>query len=210
MFFIFYKTTRRHKAIWFIVGFSLLTTINFLIDDYIPPKPLALKLFFAITTFYEYSLFAFFIRNTISNKRVKTIILLISVLFAIFLFIYFTNVRLKRIDSVPIGIESILLLIFSSYFFYEQINSPQLIFIYNDYKFWMITGIMIYISGSFFIYIFANQIPANQFTLYWSFTLIFMGLMNILFCIGLLLVGLQPKQKHHTKAKANHHYLDIT
>ena len=69
---------------------------------------------------------------------------------------------------------------------------------------------MIYISGSFFIYIFANQIPKDEFALYWSFTYIFLGIMNILFSIGILILGLQPKQKHHTKPKANHHYLDIT
>ena len=211
MFFLFFKVTKDHKAIWFIIGFSILTIINFIIDDYIPAKAVALKIFFAVTTFYEYSLFAFFIRENIVNKRVRTIILLVSIAFVIFLVVYFINAKLKKVDSIPIGVESILLLIFSCYFFYEQLNNPELVFIYNDYKFWFITGIMIYISGSFFIYIFANQIPANQLNLYWSFTLIFMGIMNMLFSIGLLILGFKPTQKHHAKStQQNHHYLDIT
>jgi hypothetical protein len=70
---------------------------------------------------------------------------------------------------------------------------------------------MIYLSGTFFIYIFANQIPENEVNLYWSFTYIFLAIMNILFSVGILIVGLNPKKKHHTKPKANHHhYLDIT
>ena len=134
----------------------------------------------------------------------------ISLGFAVFLFLYFTLAQFKRLDSLPIGIESILILIFCFYFFYEQINNPNLLFIYNDYKFWVVTGIMIYISGCFFIYIFANQIPQKELRLYWSFTYIFLGIMNTFFSIGILILGLKPKQKHHTKPKANHHYLDIT
>jgi hypothetical protein len=111
---------------------------------------------------------------------------------------------------VPIGVESILILIFSAYFFYEQVNNPSVLFIYNDYKFWIITGMMIYLSGSFFIYLFANLIPKDQVGQYWSFIQIFVSLMNILFSIGLLVAGLQPTQKHHAKPKPNHHYLDIT
>lgn len=69
---------------------------------------------------------------------------------------------------------------------------------------------MIYISGSFFIHIFANQIPKNEINLYWSFTYIFLGIMNVLCAIGILLVGQKPIQKRQNKPKANHHYLDIT
>ena len=136
--------------------------------------------------------------------------MVVSALFFVFLIFFYTKGKLYRIDSVPIGVECILILIFSSYFFYEQINNPNVLFIYNDYKFWIITGIMIYLSGSFFIYIFANQIPEKELNLYWSFTYIFLGIMNVLFSVGILLLGLQPKQKHQPKPKTNHHYLDIT
>ena len=70
---------------------------------------------------------------------------------------------------------------------------------------------MIYLSGSFFIYIFANQLPQNEVNLYWSFTYILSGIMNILFSIGILLVGLKPKKKRQTKPRTDHHhYLDVT
>jgi hypothetical protein len=68
---------------------------------------------------------------------------------------------------------------------------------------------MIYLSGTFFIYIFANQIPKDEVALYWSFTYIFLGIMNILFSIGILLLGLKPKKNTKPKAK-RHHYLDVT
>jgi hypothetical protein len=138
-------------------------------------------------------------------------IIALSVSFISFAIYYYTHTKFRILDSIPIGIESILILIFSSYFFYEEISNPQLLFIYNDYKFWIIAGIMIYISGSFFIYILANQMSKDERSVYLSFTYVFQGVMNLFFAIGILILGLQPTQKHHAKPKPkNHHYLDIT
>ena len=210
LFFFFYTNAKREKSLIAILCFSTLTVLAFFIEEYIPQKIVFLKIYYGFTTFYEYSLFAFFIWLNINNRKFRQVILIASILFVFFLFFYYTNATFKRLDSLPIGIESILLLIFTSYFFYEQINNPNLLFIYNDYKFWVTTGIMIYISGSFFIYIFANQIPKSEISLYWSFTYVFLGIMNILFAIGILLLGQKSNQKRQTKPKTNHHYLDIT
>jgi hypothetical protein len=210
LFVIFFKTVKSYKAAWLVVCFSILTIFNFVIVNHIPRTIIAVKIFYGVTTFYEYSLFTFFIWYSIINKKVKKGIIIISCLFFLFLILFYSKENLYRLDSFPIGVESILILIFSSYFFYEQINNPTIFFIYNDYKFWIITGIMIYLSGSFFIYIFSNQIPENELSLYWSFTYLFLSIMNIFFSIGILILGLQPNQKHHAKPKPNHHYLDIT
>ena len=210
LFFLFFQKTKKQNSLWAIILFAILTFANFFLEDYVPKRPVPRKIFLGFTTFYEYSLFALFHWGNIKSKRFKNAILLLSISFVVFLIVYYANAEFKRIDSFPIGIESILLLIFSSYFFYEEINNPNVLFIYNDYKFWVTTGIMIYISGSFFIYIFANQIPKNEIDLYWSFTYIFLGIMNILFSVGIIMLGLKPIQKHQTNAKANHHYLDIT
>lgn len=191
------------------MGFAVLTLLTFSLEPYIN-DPISRKIVTGATTLYEYSFFTYFIWRNIKSKKFKRVIAIASAFFFLFLLFYYTNTKLKRVDSFPIGVESILILIFSFYFFYQEINNPDVLFIYNDYKFWITTGIMIYISGSFFIYIFANQIPKNQLAQYWSFTYLFLGIMNILFSVGILILGLNPKQKHHTKPKANHHYLDIT
>ena len=209
LFFLFYQVTKKQKSLWPIIVFAILTIANFFLEDYIPKKIVYRKIFLGFTTFYEYALFTIFLWNNIKNRLFKNVIVVLSISFVCFLIFYYTSARFKRLDSVPIGIECILILIYSFYFFYEKINNPDVLFIYNDYKFWITTGIMIYLSGSFFIYIFANQVPKNELNLYWSFSFIFMGIMNILFSIGILILGLQPK-KHHPKPKANHHYLDIT
>jgi hypothetical protein len=211
LFFFFFTSTKKEKPLWAIISFVFLTILSSYLEKYVPRKIIPIKVFYSITTFYEYSFFSYFIWSNINNKLVKRIILGITICFVVFLILFYTNSTSYKLDSIPIGVEAILILTFSSYFLYEQITNPNLLFIYSDYRFWIVTGIMIYLSGTFFIYIFANQIPDKELDLYWSFTFIFLGIMNILFSIGILVLGLQPTQKHHAKPKPkNHHYLDIT
>lgn len=136
--------------------------------------------------------------------------LILSLCFTTFTIFYYFSPKFYGVDSFSIGVETILILVFSFYFLYERINDPNTLFIYNDYRFWIVLAFMIYLSGSFFIYLFANQIPRKDLPQYWMFTDIFYTLKNILFSIGILVFAFQPKQKHHNKPKANHHYLDIT
>jgi len=59
-------------------------------------------------------------------------------------------------------------------------------FVYNKPPFWMIVGMMLYLGGSFFIYIFANQIGNQALIQYWFLTYLFYILKNILFFIGIM------------------------
>ncbi len=99
----------------------------------------------------------------------------------------------KNIDSVPIGIETILILIYSFYYFYEQINDTSNLFIYITYQFWIVIGIMIYLAGSFFIYIFANHVDRQTLNQYWFLTNVFYVIKNILFVVAILIHVKQSK-----------------
>lgn len=210
LFLLFYNNIKKEKSIWTIVIYLVLIILTFFFEKYVPKTSVALKIFYGLTTFCEYSLFTYFIWANIQSKTARKVILITSCCFTLFLLLFYTNAKFYYLDSLAIGVESIFVLAYSSYFFYEQVNNPSVLFIYNDYKFWIITGIMIYLSGSFFIYIFANQIPSQQIIQYWNFIYIFSAVMYILFSIGILILGLKPTQKHHAKPKPNHHYLDIT
>jgi hypothetical protein len=168
------------------------------------------KIVYAFFTLFEFFSFSYFIFLNIVNKTFKKIILVLGAMFLVFVSIYYFFASLNQVDSIPIGIESIFILIFSAYFLYEQVNNPNNFFIYNDFRFWIVLGFMIYLSGSFFIYLLANQIPKEELVQYWMFTDIFYTLKNVLFSIGILAYSLQPTQKHHAKPKQNHHYLDVT
>jgi hypothetical protein len=147
--------------------------------------------FFSIVTFFEYALFCFFLSNIIKSSLYKKIILFSIPAFALFQLIYLNYSADWHFDSIPTGIETILILIFSIYYLFEEVNNPSSPFIYNNYRFWIIAGFMIYLSGSFFIFLLINYISDSQIPFYWLFIDIFLMLKNIFFTIGIIVFVLQ-------------------
>jgi len=161
------------------------------------------------STFYttvEYLCFSYIISETIKKKIFRFLILLCSVLFILFEAFYYKVGYFHRIDSVPIGIETILILIFTFYLFYEQFQSLETIYIYNNYWFWLIIGILFYLGSSFFFNILASRYLETA-QKWWFLTWIFETIKNILFVIGLIF--LSKEQNDHNKNSASIPYLDM-
>lgn len=72
-------------------------------------------------------------------------------------------------------------------------NDPGSLFIYNKYPFWIIAGLMIYLAGCFFIYIFAYQVDQNVLNQYWLLTNVFTIIRNLLVIIAILIFVKQQK-----------------
>src|SRR6185369_13387966 len=98
----------------------------------------------------------------------------------------------KSIDTFPIGFETILILVFTFYFFYEQLKE-SVTPIYDQFFFWIAIGIIIYLCGSFFMYILGNDIPRKQLEEYWFITFIFETVKNLFFVASGLVFLKQSK-----------------
>lgn len=185
LFFIFFiKRTKKEKG---LVAISIYCLIDLLINSstfFLHRK----TLFYvgAFFTFVEYSIFTFFLWLNIENRRFKKFVVISSIIFVLSATVYNIRTNFLNIDSVPIGIETILILIFSFYYLYEQMNDTETLFIYTRYQFWIIIGFMIYLAGSFFVYIYASQIDPDLLKQYWFLTNIFYVFMNSFFVIGIL------------------------
>ncbi|MDQ6609800.1 MAG: hypothetical protein M3Y85_08270 [Bacteroidota bacterium] len=88
-------------------------------------------------------------------------------------------------DSIQIGIETIIILSASFFYLYEQMNNTTTLFIYTKPAFWILLGIVLYLSGSFFVYIFANYLTPKELREYWIITNFFSILKNVFFCIAI-------------------------
>ena len=138
-------------------------------------------------TFLEYLLFTSFIFLNISNKRIKKAIIILSLGFIIFQSVYLFNIHIKGLDTLAIGIETILLFSYVICFFHEQFKKPTSLSIYNHYCFWISVGILLYLGGSFFFYILANHMTKAEIDQYWDLTYIVEILKNILFSYSVFL-----------------------
>jgi hypothetical protein len=87
-------------------------------------------------------------------------------------------------------------------------NEPSILLVYNDFRFWIVLGMVLYLAGSFFIYILSDQMERNEFIEYLIFTFVFYTLKNIFFAMGIFVHATkEPKPIKHTKNEIP--YLDI-
>lgn len=194
--FFFHKKKIGLSLLWVILFYCFYSLINNSIVLYKSNHTQDSSLYIYIFTIIEYSLFASFIYTVLHNSYLKKVLLICSFLFVSFcLFNIFFQPKYK-FDSLQTSIESLILLIFCIIFLFEQINKPELVFIYASYKFWVITGILVYIATTFFLYIFAASLPLKQAQEYWVISHVSNILRNIFFATAIIInVNSQKTQK---------------
>ena len=152
---------------------------------------------FRTFTLVEYCLFATFFWLNITKPLGRKLLIFSSIIFLAVLIIDLTSTEFKFINSLSIGIETIIILCFSFYLLFELINNPNVLFVHMDYRFWVILGILLYMSGSFFIYILADTIEARELRRIWPITYLFYIVKGVFFTISILVYKRQS-QKNNT------------
>lgn len=185
IFFLFsFKKVKSEKKLWTIFIYcSSSLLLNYIGEQVLPYS--YKYVFYTLFTLFEYLLFSYFLILAIKSRLFHRIMYLAAVFFILFIICYLIVARNQRIDSLSIGIETILIIVYSFYFLWEQMNNTSTLFIYSKYEFWIITGLLIYLAGSFFIYIYANQIDEKFIYNYWFLTNVFYITKNIFFAIGI-------------------------
>jgi hypothetical protein len=107
----------------------------------------------------EYVLFSLFILYIIQNLVFKKIIVTICILFIIFSIIDYAFLRNPdSFNSITSGLESVFIISLCIYYFYEQLKTPNTYLIYSSINFWIIISFLIYLSGTFFLYLMAGNL----------------------------------------------------
>jgi len=185
------------------------------------------KFKFPINTLIEYSFFSTLIFQQLRIRKLKLTIIIASVFFFLFQIIYFVghdsgiltsfpqflqdffnwlNIPKykKSFDSIPIGIETILIFVFIFFFLFEQFKDVKDIPIYSNYFFWVAIGLLIYLGGSLFIYLMASNWMSNEeFDRYWFFTYIVETIKNLLLTTAVFIYSKSPKKISSTQALPN-------
>ena len=161
--------------------------------------------FQGVYTILEYSFFSYLFWINTHSKSFKKLIIIVSLLFFLYQFFYITSVKFERLDSISIGIETILIFIYIFYFFYEFSKNTKEFFIYNHYGFWLAVGIMIYLGGSFFFYILINYLDENEVDKFANLTYVAEIIKNLLFAFSVYIYKKHPlnKTRNHSKKIPN-------
>ena len=195
-----------HIGIYGLVVFILLKVVF----DNLPIKYQLVYL--DLYTLLEYLFFTYLLVINIQSSKLRRLPHIGSIMFVGFLVFQivsqaFFDGKMQRLDSMSVGIETILLFVYIFLFFYDHSRNIRMGYIYNHYAFWVSVGILIYLGGSLFFNILANVMTSHEFYSYWHYTYIAEILKNVLFSFAMVMIFRQHKNK---PANSTHlPYLDM-
>lgn len=164
--------------------------------------------FKTIYTFLEYSFFAFVFWKNIEGKNIKRFILLASVLFFGLQVYYLLTTGVNLLDTIPIGVETILVFIYIFFFFYEFSRGSSGSYIFGHFCFWISVGTLIYLGGSFFFFILIEHLTKEQIIEFGNLTFLAEIIKNVFFALAVFIYARYPYEK--SKKKSNDvPYLDM-
>ena len=195
---VLYLTRRsRFKELTPIVIYILYTLLSIIVISPLIGK-LTGKQFlgFRIFTIGEGILLMYYLKSILRSLKARKIISLLILFFVLFaLYDLVTNSDADTFDSLPTVFECLIIIGFSTYYLYEQLSSPESLFLYSTPTFWIIVGLMLFFSGNFFVFIYAQSNSEsiefkNTFEL---INTILAFIENILFLIAFIIARQQSK-----------------
>ncbi len=180
--------------------------LNFFYDD-LPKGAIIKRIYYSGYTLIEYLSFAYIFWFIIKNATFKKIILVLSLFFIAFQILYYSTVRFRRLDSVPVGLETIIIFIYIIYYLFEEFKNTKNSSLYDNYLFWICIAIMFYLAGSFFFYILANHMQRAEIAEYWYLSYNADIIKNILLAISIIIFGKKFNSKNQSPKTIP--YLDL-
>ncbi len=167
-------------GIYGVVAFCMLLAYEKFLPRHLRPA------YFSTYTAIEYCFFSYFIFLNILSKTYRRTIIVASILFIGFQIIYFFTGSFRRVDSIPIGVETILLIIFITFLFHEYFKNLKPGIVSSNPSFWIAVGILIYLGGSFFFNILVEHIDdKDQLMIYLNLSYIPETIKNVFFSIAI-------------------------
>jgi hypothetical protein len=144
-------------------------------------------------TIVEYLVFATYLWSILKNKTFKYILIAASAFFTIYCLTYLIQNTFIKFDSIQTSIEAIVIITFCIIYLFEEMNQPQVTFIYSSYHFWIVIGILIYLAGTFFFFVYASNLSNAELDSFSIINHISNILKNILFSIAFVIYAKVPK-----------------
>ncbi len=194
--FIFLKKIKK-RPVWVICIYSIYSFINDQLIIYRIAHDLPTKILLYYFTLIEYLLFAIIVFQLLRSRIAKKALIIISVIFSVFCAYWISLGNFTRFDSLQTSIECILIMVFCLIYLYEQLTKPQIEFIYNNYQFWVIISLLIYLAGSFFLFAYAADLPKAESDHYWPILYVCSIIKNILFAVAIYISTRQVDDEEH-------------
>ncbi len=180
LFFIFFKKNKKIVELKVIFYYVVLSLISVLILGAFKNYANQMISIFAIC---ECIFFSTLLYLCIKSRTFKMIVLITSIVTLITEAILFSVLK-SNFDFWVALLNAIPIVIYSIFYFYEQINSLQASAIYESYKFWLVTGCIIYLSGTLFLFLYTSDLKDKAKSSWWEINIAFEIIKNICFSVA--------------------------
>lgn len=182
------------KQLWVVFIYSICSCIIDIVIRYTHLSHTAYFYSISFFTILEYSLFSIYFHfNYKSNATKKLLIIGSTTFFIIAIYNLFFDLS-HRFDSLPASVESILIISYSIFYFYEQLKTPEYTFIYSTKTFWIVIAILLYLAGTFILFISTAYMTEKEQSMYWPINSFANITKNILLSVAFIL-KIQQKNK---------------
>ena len=167
----------------FYLFYSLLTDLIF---NKLSLKYLESEIYsYRIFTVVEFSILSIYLYREIVSAQYRSFIKITSLIFALFVVFDILTGTLNEFDSIPTGVESILVLSSSLLLLYERIIKNEE---YSLSSIWIAIGLVLFFSGTFFLFILSqSNFNDINFSETYSYILASFKIISyILFSIGII------------------------
>jgi len=197
---IFYSKIKTERLEAFFYYALLLSLLMFsgVASLYIFKSKAAYVSVLRIYSVVEYSCVSLLLYQIIKNTLIRKVILysiVPFVLFALLNFIFHDDSK-GRLPNYPPLIESLVLMTFIIYFFYEKMRTVILYPLSQSLHFWLCVGFFFYFTGTLFFFLFINYSDDREFkkqlVLVYTFVTI---TKNIILCLALLMKESNDREK---------------
>jgi hypothetical protein len=142
------------------------------------------QVIFASFNIIQFTLFSLFFYFSLKEKKLKYIPIIGAVVFYVIAIRNFTS---GTFDTFSLALASVFFIPYCILLLYEQIRETDVVFVYNNKKFWIIIAFLLYFSGTLFLYIYISTLPEKQRASYWQINNFFEILKNILFSVAFIM-----------------------
>ena len=151
-----YRFNKMQKTLRILSVFCIIKVIFVCLGAYLGYNGINNMPVIHIYTPFEFSFFCIIVSTTMS-KKFKKILILLAILFTVFCIINAMYLQsIKDFNAIPRGIAGLILICVCSYFFYNLFISENTIDIIRYPFFWLNAALLIYFSGTFFLFIYTS------------------------------------------------------
>ncbi len=190
LYFVFYKKISKLVEVKVFFFYVVLSFASIIISGIFKSHQSIIISVFAIC---EFAFFSALLYLCIKNKKVKKIIFIVAILNLLIEIVLFYSLK-SNFDFWAALLNAILIVIYSIYFFYEQINSQEAQVIYKSHQFWLVAGCIIYLSGTLFLFLYTAELKDKETSSLWIINIAFEIVKNISFSIAFILARNSSKQ----------------